>query len=293
MHDFGFTRDTESSAQFNWANTFTKILNADFDTIMPKRKAKKLSMLGTVAWGIFGLLSLGGLYQNFGYTVMTYDSAKKASKTLAKVIAAIQLIPTLGFAIKGILGDRDMISDYMSGTKSLEAVEEPNKLLALSILTAVIAMGSGFTGDQANYQAWKECNGPWGESGAWASGIIGNIATATTYNGPQALLFSKRCLHLYMLRKDADPELKAQMLFVDGMRSMSNTIQMMTMDRFEEFVKTMPMPLSLSFDRLCQDKLATTDYAMLQQVKSTDSAAAIKNAPGATEVPAPAGRGVN
>jgi hypothetical protein len=150
------------------------------------------------------------LYQNFGYSILGGQAGQDIGKffkannsvnlAIAVLFATMNLIPSLGFSIKGLVTIRDTFYKLARNESSIAQDINHNlfKIAALSIL--INGFFSGGTSDQANYTSWCVVNGKeenCGSMEAWISGIIGNVGAGWFYNLPQCYLFMDRMFNLY------------------------------------------------------------------------------------------------
>lgn len=177
-------------------------LNDNFNHLKPKEYNFKYLMPYLI---LFIPVSLTAAWQNVGFTIESYNASltflnliKQANDTIwAKIfaifMAGFNLLPCIYFTIDSCkISHESIIYFTIDSCKSRSngyhnSPSNSNWCIKPLILIAVMmAMVSGFTSDQANYNAFA--NPTW----AYISGIIGNIGVVMGYNLPQVIQLINR-----------------------------------------------------------------------------------------------------
>lgn len=230
-----------------WDKLLTKLLTTEF---APEQLTPLKPLASKALTALFIILILAGVYQNIGFAADAFDGGKELLpyNFFGMICAFFELLPAGGFTIKGISGINQMRKEIAAGQKSLEEMESPKAYRALVAFSVSFGLLSGFTGDQVNFEAIQKIRHST-QREQIASGIIGNIGTALTYNTPQALLFALRAIRLIQLLSGND-DLKSDIVFRDSLLEMASTLAAMPMEKTEEFFNHDEMPQAAFFSVL-------------------------------------------
>lgn len=139
------------------------------------------------------IIGLFGMVQNFGHVIESYRAGAEYHWSLGLFFALCNIIPGIGFTIKGILGfgPLELLVEWCSSRK----VNMSASYCAVAIFSVVARCCyafSGLSGDELNYQSALYC----GSSSAFAFfiGLAANIGTAFVFNGPQCEILLRRFL---------------------------------------------------------------------------------------------------
>jgi len=190
----------------------------------------------------FSSLFATGLFQNFGFTVQSYNASLqflhdafqfKAPVWIGIGFSFVNLLTSVGFSIKGLGSLYDILLQLFSGTGSLEKKLIPNLYLGITALFCITALFSGTGSDQASYLAWKQVsNQLGGEAAAWVAGIAANIGAALAYNLPQCLFLVDRIMQVVINRSNS-LENKEDLIFTDNIKTWIEIIENLPLEAVE------------------------------------------------------------
>ncbi len=175
------------------------------------------------------------LYQNYGAVYFSYKDAAKIQLSLGLFALFANLIPSLGFTIKGMTG---LVLPMAEGNFPITfGVQHHSKKFWLCFtLLSLIAAGSGFTAGQMGYEAWEQLPGWGGENAKLASDIVSNVGAVVIYNFPQCLLFLNRLFELYQC-KIATPEQQQAYQYADKLEQTADVVEKMKDDAINELTE--------------------------------------------------------
>ncbi len=185
----------------------------------------------------YAVLAFTGIASNFGFAVASYEGGRKLVDTagFGWICALMNIIPSLGFSIKGLLSLWGWLGSIERGERSMGRVEMPATYLTACVLSIIFASFSGFSGDEAGYESWqKYCSALGGEVGAVISGIVHNIGSAFAFNLPFCIYFVQRVVGIYLMKRntenDVDKNVKQHLVFVESLKTIADIFEKMPME---------------------------------------------------------------
>lgn len=250
----------------DWTHIFSLLLTQSFSNARDLEQSTP-DYFGRT-WCSF--LTAAGLILNFGLVVESYNGGRKLldSFEFGCLCALLTAMPTLGFSMKGFLKLNDIRDRIHRGAKTLESTIHPLKYTLLSSISLVFALFSGFTVDEAGYESWMQVfQGFGGELAGFISGVIHNIGGALSFNLPQCLFFSQRCVETHIKTQKNNFESKRQILFNECLKNLTQIFEKMSLEQCHDFFNHMNSPRDAFFTFLWDEhnkgKLSEQDISTL------------------------------
>ncbi len=209
---------------------FNNFLNANFD-ICPKEISFYAQSAATFFWL---MISVAGMFQNWGWAVETYIAAAAYSNPYAGFIAAfINLLPNIGFTISGISFSKQLIQDSLEGLPTIESMAYPKLYKGLFGLIGFLALWSGFTGFQVGFENWF-----WGgDTAKTMSGIGHLIGVALLFNTMEALSVVNLIVQKIILKHRSTPlSTKNELKMIQCFSEIADSIAAQSPEQFSQFL---------------------------------------------------------
>ena len=181
-------------------------------------------------------LDIPGILQNFGHAVEAWEAGLEWHISFAVIFTFFNLIPSIGFTLKGILGITllHLFCDYWAGRTSQMQRLLPGYINALAWIMRLVYILSGLGSDTINYIASKYL----GASEEVACVIAGfsNIGTALVFNGPQCEALWIDLTESLMLLQPETKEHAAEIVFQHEFRGFCTQLRSISLKDVESLV---------------------------------------------------------
>ncbi len=177
----------------------------------------------------YGLFAFFAMEQNFGHGVESYKAGAQIHPMLGVVLALLNLVPSLGFTISGILGYGPVemcleITGYRRSAMQQIAPTQYNWIW----LMRFSSLFSGFSNNALNLIGAKDC----GASPllAFYVGLIANIGTVFGFNNPKCELWYQRSV----MEKVLPETYRSQIVVQQNLRQLLSDIKTASPQEIDE-----------------------------------------------------------
>ncbi len=178
---------------------------------------------------IFGAFAME---QNFGHAVESYKAGAELHPVMGVILAAFNLVPSIGFTVKGILGygPVEMALEIGGWRQSAMQQSAPGYYRWIALMR-FSDFFSGFSNNAVNTIGAKDCGAS--DQVAFWVGLIANIGTVFGFNGPQCELWFQTNIMEYLLAEQFPDEILVQ----QNLRQLAQKMKSISLQDFKSSVK--------------------------------------------------------